>query len=231
MVWHDAPSISVTDQRILKIAMAHSDNQQISSNIPVNYIVPFHDDYQIKKLNARLVHSITTINRSLTTVISENNTCLNTLPRPIPTINDTISLEKSSQNQENRKRIENLLQTLNEMKSQRENLEDIFELMPLWRHRLLHPDIPLEDIPPEKILSGIRLFRVIVHGIRLMYCEPLLRVRKRKLSCKLKEISDWQRTLTVFIDACSSWMGKLVKVPIQSIEQARSSSMFALYEV
>jgi hypothetical protein len=187
------------------------------SSLPINYVIPFQYDYQIKRSNMKLVHDMSVLNRNITTMISDNSTSLNTLPRA-PVVAVTPSAEKSSK-EDSRQRIQNLLKQLNDVKAQHNEMDDMFDLMPLWRHRLRYPGIEKEDIPPHKVLSGVRLLRIIVHGIRVIHCEPLIRAKKRKLNFKPKEIHDWQRTMMVFMDACSSWIGKLVRVPIQSIEQ------------
>jgi hypothetical protein len=86
-------------------------------------------------------------------------------------------------------------------------------LLPLWRHQLAGEYNP----PADCVLKGKRLFLAVAWGILTVYCRPQLSIRRRRLQQRENYRSDFAKTLSLFIDACSGWMGKIVRVPIVSL--------------
>lgn len=87
--------------------------------------------------------------------------------------------------------------------------------IPLWRHKLAGNNNP----EPETILKGIDLFRAISRLVLYIYAKPCVAVRNRKREDRDKEQKELARTIHLFISSCSSWMGKAVKLPVQSTHQ------------
>lgn len=103
------------------------------------------------------------------------------------------------------------------------NRMDRVEKMPLWRHLLAGR----RDPPQEAILKGLELFRVIAWAIVVVYVRPRLAIHKRKLAARDKDRKDLQQTLNLYLDETCQWIGKLVRVPIESLEQVRASARFS----
>jgi len=92
------------------------------------------------------------------------------------------------------------------------------ELKTLWRHKL----DGLTDPPASKILKGCALFRVLAKSIIAMYIRPQLAIRKRKIAFRDREAKDLNQTLILYSEAVSMWLGKIVRIPINSLEQDES---------
>ena len=91
------------------------------------------------------------------------------------------------------------------------------EKMPRWRHVALGHDLKL--LPPEMILKGKDLFRCVAFAVLKLYVKPLLAVRKRHLAARSAERDDLEKTLRLYMDPCASWLAKLVKIPIISLQK------------
>jgi hypothetical protein len=90
--------------------------------------------------------------------------------------------------------------------------------MPLWRHRMLDHTNP----PVDSILKGKRLLIAVCWGLVVMYCRPILAIHKRKVQARDRDRLDFANTLKLYAEACSSWMGKIVRTPIISIQSVRT---------
>lgn len=88
-------------------------------------------------------------------------------------------------------------------------------ILPRWRHRLRGNMNP----KPEEILKGKGLFRVAYYLVMHFYVKPRLSIRNRKAQTKSSEMDSLLKSLLLFIDNTSHWLGKLVKTPISSIIQ------------
>ena len=126
---------------------------------------------------------------------------------------------------EEKKRIEAIKRKRKEdklkMKSLLKQLEH--EKRPMWRHKLLGHDV--KQIPEDKILKGKSLFRCIAVTILKLYCKPLLLVRAKQLARRESDRDDLAKTLQLFMDPCSTWLGKLVKTPMLSVQKVRCNSL------
>lgn len=72
--------------------------------------------------------------------------------------------------------------------------------------------------PPETILKGKALFRVVAWGVVIMHVRPSLTIRKRKEAARDRDRNDLNKTLLMFSEANDLWIGKYVKVPISSLQ-------------
>lgn len=88
-------------------------------------------------------------------------------------------------------------------------------VMPLWRHRLNGR----HDPPPETVLRGRRLFRLIAKAVMYMFIKPTVAVIRRKLNARESHRKDLQKTLRLLAGAFDDWLGKIVQLPVTSIVQ------------
>lgn len=88
-------------------------------------------------------------------------------------------------------------------------------ILPLWRHRLRGTINP----KPEEVLKGKSMFRVAYYMVMHFYVKPRLSVQNRKAQTKSSEMDSLLKSLLLFIDNTSHWLGKLIKIPISSIIQ------------
>jgi hypothetical protein len=89
--------------------------------------------------------------------------------------------------------------------------------IPLWRHRLRGNFMPR----PDQVLRPKNIFKGIICAVFVFYSKPKIAALRKKRAKKLMEEENLVKTMTLFRDACHSWMGKLARVPISSIVQAR----------
>lgn len=113
--------------------------------------------------------------------------------------------ETKAKREEERLRMQNLITRLEH------------EKMPRWRHVQLGHDLKL--LPPGMILKGKDLFRCVAYAVLKLYSKPLLMVRKKHLAARKIERDDLQKTLRLYLDPCSSWLAKIVKIPMISIQK------------
>ena len=90
--------------------------------------------------------------------------------------------------------------------------------MPLWRHKLKGVSNP----PPEAILKGKALLRVVVKAVIVILLRPMLLTRRLRAKVRDKEEEDFDRDLKAYIDHYSGLVGKQVKVPLSSLEHDTS---------
>jgi hypothetical protein len=89
--------------------------------------------------------------------------------------------------------------------------------IPLWRHRLRGNFMPR----PDQVLRPKSIFKGIICAVFVFYSKPKVAALRKKRAKKLLEEENLAKTMTLFRDACHSWMGKLARVPISSIVQVR----------
>jgi hypothetical protein len=87
--------------------------------------------------------------------------------------------------------------------------------MPLWRHRLAGTRNPL----PESVMRGKQLFRMAARLVLHFYVQPQLRVQQRRQGRKNADLDALMKNLILFLEACGTWLGKAVKLPVASILQ------------
>lgn len=90
--------------------------------------------------------------------------------------------------------------------------------MPLWRHKLLGNPNP----PPDFVMKGKAMFRCIVNMIICVFIRPMIAVRERNLRQREGARSDLMRTLNMYIDPTSAWIGKIIRIPVSSLVQDRT---------
>jgi hypothetical protein len=98
-------------------------------------------------------------------------------------------------------------------------------VMPLWRHKLNGRPDP----PKETILRGVRLFRLVVRAVLLVFIKPNLSILKRKLNARENERKDLQKSLKLVAESFDDWLGKLVQLPVSSVAQVRAGVCVAVY--
>ena len=86
--------------------------------------------------------------------------------------------------------------------------------IPLWRHKLRGSVAP----PPDMILRGKSLWRVLTRALILIYIRPFLHILNRKKATRLQEREFLERTLLLYAASCDHWMGKLVRIPLLSLD-------------
>jgi hypothetical protein len=94
-------------------------------------------------------------------------------------------------------------------------------VMPLWRHKLNGR----LDPPPETILKGKRLLRLIVRVVLYMFVRPTVAVMRRKLNAREVDRKDLQKTLKLLAGSFDDWLGKLVQLPVTSVAQVRARDL------
>lgn len=85
---------------------------------------------------------------------------------------------------------------------------------PLWRHKLRGSIAP----PPELVLRGKSLWRVIARALILLYIRPHLHILNRKKATRIQEREFLERTLLLYSASCDHWIGKLVRIPLLSLD-------------
>jgi hypothetical protein len=90
-------------------------------------------------------------------------------------------------------------------------------VMPLWRHKLNGRPDP----PKETILKGVRLLRLIVRAVLILFIKPNLSILRRKLNARENERKDLQKSLKLVAESFDDWLGKLVQLPVSSVAQVR----------
>ena len=85
---------------------------------------------------------------------------------------------------------------------------------PLWRHKLRGSIAP----PPELVLRGKSLWRVITRALILLYIRPYLHIFNRKKATRVQEREFLERTLLIYSASCDHWIGKLVRIPLLSLD-------------
>lgn len=128
-------------------------------------------------------------------------------------------LDKTELIAENKKKIDSVM---------KKNANSVI-LMPLWRHRrngIMNP-------PPDKILKGKRLFRVIVKSLLGMFIRYSVVSYKVKLEMREKERQALTRALNIYSESMDDWLAKLVSMPLSSLQQviclARRRYLYYVY--
>jgi len=95
--------------------------------------------------------------------------------------------------------------------------EKRLQKMPMWRHRLKG----VNDPPPESVLKGKALWRVIAKSVICMFVRPKLAIQKRRKKFRNEEQRELEKDLSVFSDYFSGLLARQVKVPLSSVEHDR----------
>ncbi len=90
--------------------------------------------------------------------------------------------------------------------------------MPMWRHIAAGNHNP----PPELVMKGAALFRCIANIIIALVVRPRLSVRDKQASERDAEMQSLMKSLKLYIEPATSWMGKIVKIPLQTIVQDKT---------
>lgn len=88
-------------------------------------------------------------------------------------------------------------------------------VMPLWRHKLNGR----MDPPKEAILKGVRLFRLIVRSLIMLFIRPIVTSLKHKLALRERQRKEFQKSLRIVSGSLDDWLGKLVALPVTSVTQ------------
>lgn len=88
-------------------------------------------------------------------------------------------------------------------------------VMPLWRHKLNGR----HDPPPETVLKGIRLFRLVARSLLNFVVKPIVASVKHQLVVRESGRKDLQKTLKIVAGGIDDWIGKLVQLPVSSVAQ------------
>lgn len=91
------------------------------------------------------------------------------------------------------------------------------EVMPLWRHKLLGHNVAL--LPPESILKGKQLFRLVALCVLKVFVKPYLAVKKMKLARREVETEEFRKNLHFYLEPCELWIAKMIRIPMLSINQ------------
>ena len=130
----------------------------------------------------------------------------------IRVLNDKEAIEKRRLEEEKMKRKEakDRVRTLL-MKYERDNHT---LKTPLWRHKLRGSIAP----PPDMVLRGKSLWRVITRAIIFIFIRPYLHVINRKKATRIQEREFLERTLLLYGANCDHWIGRLVRIPLLSLD-------------
>jgi hypothetical protein len=93
-------------------------------------------------------------------------------------------------------------------------------VMSLWRHKLNGRPNP----PPETVLKGARLLRLVTRSLLNFIIKPTLARLRRKLIVRESERKDLQKTMKIIAGGFDDWIGKLVQLPVSSVAQVGLAS-------
>eukprot|EP01041_Mallomonas_annulata_P008027 gene8027-16446_t len=124
--------------------------------------------------------------------------------------NTNIKLKYDSKRKDARTRIENLL-------AKTSKNDDEFRL-PRWRHVAqgrLNP-------PPHTLIRPIEIFIAVGWMIVAFIAAPKVAISKRRNASKATDIEDRAATLNLYHEACCAWIGKIVRIPLASMQQDKT---------
>ncbi len=93
------------------------------------------------------------------------------------------------------------------------------EWLPLWKHRQQGVLYPLS----RNVLKGKSLWCAVARAVVVMVLRPLLSIKRRRERKRHQEQQDMQQTMSLCLEACADWMGKVVAIPFLSIAQVVTS--------
>jgi hypothetical protein len=163
---------------------------------------------QIEDLhNDKFIGEFRILTRDMTDFLEKNK--LKTLQHatgdPLSATSDAKRKEENLRRKEIKDKINSLLQQYDKSNDR----------IPMWRHRMRGNFMPR----PEQVLKGKALFRGIALAVYVFYAKPMVQVLVKKREKRSAEEENFSKTLLLFRDACNSWMAKLNRLPIQSIQQ------------
>ena len=147
------------------------------------------------------------LTRDMTDFLEKNklNTIQTTSDDPLSATNEAKRKEENIRRKEIKDKINSLL-----LQYDKSN-----DRIPMWRHRMRGNFMPR----PDQVLKGKALLRGIALAIWVFYAKPKVAVLVKKRNKKDAEEDNFAKTLLLFRDTCNSWMAKLNRLPIQSIQQ------------
>ena len=90
--------------------------------------------------------------------------------------------------------------------------------MPMWRHIAAGNHNP----PPELVMKGIALFKCVANIVIALVVRPRLSVRDKQVNERNTEMRNLMKTLKLYIEPSTNWMGKIVKTPLQTVVQDKT---------
>lgn len=186
-----------TGQTIRKTSKQIDVNNDINNKLPSSAMGEVKGTLGAPDLN-KIVDEITKISDGAKALLKD------------PSSNLAVKDVKKKQSVDDRqKRRERALSILSQYQQNR------IERFPLWRFKANGVQNP----PKDQLIGGKRLFRVIVLSMIGIFIGPSHAINKRRNMSKPKESADFERTLTLFMDACGAWIAKLIRVPLASIQK------------
>ncbi len=82
----------------------------------------------------------------------------------------------------------------------------------------------------EQVLKGKSLWRGLALAVFVFYAKPKIKSIEKKRQKKAADQENFSKTLLLFRDACNTWMGKINRIPIQSIQQVSQLFLFDFSE-
>lgn len=117
--------------------------------------------------------------------------------------------KKKQEKQEIKEKMEALLQP----KDPNDTSKQSIIRLPLWKHKLQGQRKP----PPEQVIKGKVLFKLIAISIIGLIVHPQLVIKKRKLQFYDHNKRKFAQTLQIILGSMEEWMAKTVQLPITSI--------------
>ena len=98
--------------------------------------------------------------------------------------------------------------------------------MPLWRHKLAGQDNP----PQELVMKGKSLFKAIAVMIINIVVRPWLALREKQEKIKASEMDKLMKTMLLYIEPTSQWIGKRTKIPVISLAYDKLVDLSEVFE-
>ena len=99
--------------------------------------------------------------------------------------------------------------------------------MPMWRHIAAGNPNP----PPELVMKGISLFKCAANIIIAFVVRPRLSVRNKQAKIRQAETQSLMKSLKLYIDPTTNWLGKVVKIPLQTIVQDKTIDFSKAFDI
>lgn len=190
-------------------------NAHDSSDVEGNYNNQSRRSEKDGKHYDKFIGEFRTLTRDMTDFLEKNK--LSAMEHgtadPLSTTNEAKRKEENIRRKEIKDRINSLL-----LQYDKSN-----DRIPLWRHRMRGNFMPRQ----EQVLKGKALFRGIALAVWVFYAKPKVQALNKKRIKRNNEEESFAKTLVLFRDACNSWMAKLNRLPIQSIQQVLSCHRIA----